>query len=297
MAKINIDAKKTTENIVEFIKHSVKKYNKNGIVLGLSGGIDSACVCALSAKAVGPDNVLCLIMPEKDSTPKSEEDAMLCAKTFGVQTKKIDLTPILEAFGVYEIIPKNAFNKKETMAKIIKLGYSLFPKQFSPFLSGLQGGKFSWQHRVQAYYRIKHRIRMVYLYFYGEQLNYLVVGAANKTEALTGYFVKWGCDWSADIMPIIHLYKTQVRQLSKYLGVPTTIIEKKPIPDLIPGIEDEKAIGLSYEKLDLILAGLTNGTEEKEIAKKLDISGRTISYVKKLIELSAHMRNLPDACK
>lgn len=293
-AQLDFDVNKTAAHLSEFIRASIQKHKARGIVIGLSGGIDSACVCGLAVKAIGPDRVFGLILPEQDSDPQSAKDAELVANTYGVRIHTIDITPILDAFGIYELIPKDIFSKRDKVAKLVKLGYSLFPKSHSPFIGGFQGTKFEFQRKIQAYYRIKHRVRMVHFYYYAEQLNYLVAGTSNRTEELTGFFVKYG-DSAADIMPIINLYKTQVRKLSHAIGVPRQVIEKPSIPDLIPGIEDEGVIGLSYEKLDLILAGLTNGTSEEEITRELEISGRLIRYVKKIVSLSQPLRELPIA--
>ena len=139
---------------------------------------------------------------------------------------------------------------------------------------------------------MKHRLRMVLLYSYAERENLLVVGTANKTEALTGFFVKYG-DGAADIMPLLPLYKTQVRQLARFIHVPERIIDKAPTPDLIPGITDEFAIGISYEKLDIILSGLDTNMAVEDIAAKADVKQKTIEYVKELVAKSEHMRILP----
>lgn len=289
---LNFDVEKTAEELSEFIKQSVKKFRTKGIVLGLSGGIDSACVCGLAVKATGATRVFGLLLPEQDSDPKSEEDAIAVANQYGVRTKTINITPVLDAYKIYDIIPRNTFSHREKVAKLVKAGYSIFPKAHSPFIGGLQGTRFGFQRRLQAYYRIKHRVRMTYLYYYGEQLNYLVAGTSNRTEFLTGFFVKHG-DGAADIMPLLDLYKTQVRRLSKFLGVPKQVIEKPSIPDLIPGIEDEGVLGMSYEKLDLILAGLTNGKSDQEIMDEMNISGRVIGYIKNIINLSEGLRSPP----
>jgi NAD+ synthase len=133
---------------------------------------------------------------------------------------------------------------------------------------------------------------MVILYSYAERQNLLVVGTASKTEPLTGFFVKYG-DSAADIMSLLPLYKTQVRQLAKFLQVPEKIINKAPSPDPIPGITDEFAIGITYEKLDLILAGLDMNMEVKDIAKARGVRRETIEYVRELVKRSEHMRNSP----
>jgi NAD+ synthase len=281
-----------TDKLCKFISDSVKNFKSKGIVLGLSGGIDSACVCALAVRAIGSDKVFCLMLPEQDSDPKSEEDAIIVAKQYGVKTKTIDITSVLEAFKIYELIPKNFFSHREQVAKLVRIGYSLFPKGHSPFVGGFKGTKLGIQRQIQAYYRVKHRVRMLYLYYYGEQLDYLVAGTSNKTEYLTGFFVKYG-DGAADIMPIINLYKTQVRKLSEHLGVPKQVIDKPPVPDLIPGLEDERVIGLSYEKLDSVLVGIMSSKSTSEISNELELSVSAVDYVKNIIDLSKLLRSVP----
>jgi NAD+ synthase len=164
---------------------------------------------------------------------------------------------------------------------------------FSTSVTGLKGKEFSsYISKGNAYYRMKHRLRMVLLYYYGELENRLIVGAANKSEYQIGYFVKHGCDDAADIMPLLNLYKTQVRDLARYLDVPPRIIEKPPSPDIIPGVIDEEAIGLPYEKLDFILLALEKKLEVREIAEALDIDGKRVQYVKNLVRKSEHMRKI-----
>ena len=134
--------------------------------------------------------------------------------------------------------------------------------------------------------------RMLLLYLYGELENKLVVGAANKSEYKIGFFVKHGCDAATDVMPLLNLYKTQVRELAQYLNIPSKIIENPPSPDIIPGLTDEKAITISYEKLDLILLALENGWEIPEIANAWGIKEKQIIDVKILIQKSEHMRKI-----
>ncbi len=290
--ELKIDSEKTADAIIDFIKKKVEYFKRDGIILGISGGIDSACIAGLVVRAIGNENILGLIMPERDSDPKSKDDAELVASVFGIKTKFIDLTPILECFGIYST-PAGKKIGGGLSAKLIKMGYKLFPVGKSPYIGGLLGTKHKWMRQVESFYRVKHRMRMLYLYYWGEYHNYLVVGTSNRTEALTGFFVKYG-DGAADIMPIESLYKAQVRELSRFLGVPQGIIDKKPSPDLLPGITDELALGISYDKLDQILLGLTKEMDEEAIAKDVGVKKTTIEYVKRLINLSNHMRNLPE---
>jgi NAD+ synthase len=289
-----IDPERISHKLGDFIKTSVNDFNREGVIIGLSGGLDSSVVLALSVAALGGSKVLGLIMPERDSSQDSESDARLLAELLGVRVEKIELTPILTEMGIYKHIPKALFAHKRIAGVAVKGGYELYTRLSGerPFLSGLKGTNFGLLKRANAYYRMKHRLRMVILYSYAEHENLLVVGTANKTESLTGFFVQYG-DSAADIMPLLPLYKTQVRQLTEFLHIPERIIYKAPSPDLIPGITDEFSIGVSYEKLDLILLGLGMNMVVTEIAAKIGLKYKTVEYVKELVKRSEHMRILP----
>ena len=286
---LKINSKKVCDKIEFFIKEKVKELNRQGIVIGLSGGIDSAVVAYLSVRAVGKENVLALLMPERDSSPDSIKDAKLVAKNLGIETKVIDLKKPLASLGVYNTITAK-FLKKGFVVRGLYKGFEKISG--NPFYKGLEGTENKYLAQGNAFYRIKHRLRMITLYYYSEQKNYLVAGCCNKTEFLTGFFVKYG-DSAADIMPIKQLYKTQVRQIADYLKVPEKIIKKAPSPDLIPGIVDEFALGIDYERLDIILYGLENKMSFKEIAKQLNVTEKKVKYFNEIIKKSKHMRELP----
>lgn len=292
--KIKIEPEEVTIGIVNFIKDRINSFERSGAIFGLSGGIDSACIAGLLSRAVNKDRILGLIMPERDSDENTVKDAELVANKFGIKIKFIDITKTLDSFGIYESLSGRFFSsKRKSFGEIIKNAYRLIPNRSNPFIGGLLGTRYEWMREAQSYYRIKHRIRMVHLYYYGEKMNYLIIGTSNKTEDIVGFFVKYG-DGAADIIPIANLYKTQVRRLSEYLGVPDLIVKKESSPDLLPGITDEVALGISYEKLDLILLGLKLNFSDVLIQKEISCTEDAIEYVKRLISLSSHMRNLPE---
>ena len=291
---LSIEPESISQKLEEFIKNSIANFKREGVVVGLSGGLDSSVVLGLCVGAVGSSKVLVLIMPERDSHPDSEVHARIQAEELGVQIEKIDLTPILTEMRIYEHVPKAIFAHKKVSAAAFKASHKLYTALTGerPLLAGLEGTKFGPMKRASAYYRMKHRLRMVLLYSYAERYNLLVAGTANKTEFLTGFFVKYG-DSAADIMPLQLLYKTQVRQLARFIEIPDVIISKPPSPDLIPGLEDEFAIGMNYDRLDLILAGLEMNMALADIAKTLGMKLATIEYVATLVKKSEHMRNPP----
>jgi len=299
---LDINPEEITEYLADSINKKAKELKREGLILGLSGGIDSAVVLRLCQLAMGGDRTTALIMPEKDSLKKDEKDAVYLADKFQIKKEIITLTPLLRKLKVYRLYLLNKFPGLGRTARIKgeinrftnKL-YKLFTGKtpFSENLLGSKGKKFSKRfNKTEAYYRIKHRERMVLLYFHGEIQNDMVVGAANKSEHLTGYFVKHGCDDASDMMPIMGLYKTQVMELGKYLEIPEKILKKKPAGGTIAGVSDEQAMGLSYKELDLILVALEKKWTIKKISKVLDLEEKKVQYVKSLMRDSEHMRKV-----
>jgi len=298
-SEMKIEPEKISLSLENFIKEYTEKLEREGVILGLSGGIDSAVAAALCERALGPEKTLVLIMPEKDSKKEHIEDALNLAKTLNLETKAIDITPYLEDLGVYKLFPwEKVLSRVKLKETLIRKAYHFYERKtekrtFLESILGFKGKEYgSYLSKGNAYYRVKHRLRMVLLYLYGELENRLVVGAANKSEYRIGYFVKYGCDDATDIMPLQNLYKTQVRELAGYLNIPARILKKAPSPDVMPGLTDEEVINLSYEKLDLILLALEKNWEIPEIVKTLQVKEDEVGYVKNLIQKSEHMRKI-----
>jgi NAD+ synthase len=297
--QMKIGPEKLSLSLEDFIRGHMDKLEREGVILGLSGGIDSAVVAALCKRAVGSEKTLALIMPEKDSKEEHVKDALNFAKELAIETRLINITPYLKELEVYKLAPLSRIPILNRLrGPLIKKAYHYYERKteetpFSASITGVKNKEYSsFISKRSAYYRIKHRMRMVLLYLYGELQNRLVVGTANKSEYQIGYFVKHGCDDATDVMPLLSLYKTQVRELAQYLNIPLRIIEKPPSPDIIPGLIDEEAIGIPYEKLDLILLALEKGWEILEIAKALEMEEKRVVYVKNLIQRSEHMRKI-----
>lgn len=250
-----LDLVKVETKIKRFIRDYLEKSGAKGIVLGLSGGIDSCTASALCALAIGGDKVFGLLMPEQETyNAKDVEHAKLVAKKFGVKTETIDITSTLEAF--YNSIPI-----------------------FEPMDKLCEGN-------------IKARVRMTYWYYYANKLDMLVCGSSDKSETMMGYFTKWG-DVAADISPIMDLYKTQVRKLAQHIGIPKEIITKPASPALWPGQLAEQELGVRYEILDLILYGLEHFMETEEIAKQLRVEREMVDGIKQRWLHMEHKRRLP----
>ena len=291
---LEFDLEITKKNIIDFIRKYVKDLNKQGAVVGLSGGVDSALVLKLCVEALGYKNVIAVMLPERDSSGQNTIDAKKFAKELGVRTIYKKITNILSLIGVYRLYPPTFLIKRSLIEKYVyqKRKDLSLRLQKDIFLANLEGSSDKELSKAIAFYRIKHRLRSTVLFYCSELNNYLLVGCANKSEWLTGFFVKYG-DSIADIMPIISLYKTQVFRLSEYLKLPDYILKKAPSPDLIPGLVDEEALGISYKKLDLILSCFEKGYPADKI---IQLSGATDEEIKKVsvyMKKSDYLRKWP----
>ena len=256
---LELDWAETEKRITRFIKQYVENAEVEGIVIGLSGGVDSNTIAALSSRALGGEHVLGLMLPEKETyNIKDIDDAKFVAEKFNVKTQICDITPALEGF--YKTIP--VFDMANKLCKG----------------------------------NIKARTRMTYLYYYANKFNRVVCGSSDKSETMMGYFTKWG-DGAADISPIMDLYKTQVRKLAAHLGIPTELAAKPSTPALWPNQLAETELGIKYETLDLILYGLERFIPTKEIATQLNIETATVTKVKSRWLATEHKRRMPLTAK
>jgi len=284
-----IDYKSECERIVSFIKMHVESRKASGIALGLSGGLDSSVTAALCARALSPERISALMLPERDSSKESVIDAKLHAEQLGISHRVIDLTACLNELGCYSDRASEVVKFKGGARAAVRLFPGLARKGF---LSNLQGSGSKHFREFLSFHRIKHRMRMVAVYHEAERSNLLVASCANRTEFEIGFFVRYGDD-AGDIAPIKHLYKTQVFGIGKHIGVPQRILEKKPSPDLFAEMKDEEIMGITYAELDTILNALSKGMGIDEIVRTLDVSKRVVEYVVEIKQQSARLRDPP----
>ena len=244
----NQDYASITEKIENFLTQQIEKNNSKGLILGLSGGIDSA-VLAYICKRNLKEKTIALIMPDTSITPTSEtEDALKMISLTGIEYKLIDIKPIINEYSMY-----------------------LEPNEKS------KGN-------------LRARVRTNILYYYANAKNYLVLGSSDKSEYQIGYFTKFG-DGASDITPIISLYKLQVREIAKQLGVPENIIAKKSSPHLWKDHKAEEELGISYEKIDSILYCLYEKKQSiDETEKNTQIDREIIEKIQQLHVNSEHKR-------
>lgn len=294
MGTLDIDAEAETARIVAALREQLRGVvRKRGLVLGLSGGIDSGVCAALAARAVGPRNVFCLFMPENDSDPESLRLGRLVADTFGLEGEVEDIGPALEAMGCYrrrdgfirQVVKDYGpgWSSKIVIANALTTsGYNI-----SSLVVRSPDGRTE-RHRLPASVylgivaatNMKQRTRKQLEYYHADRLNHAVVGTPNRLEYDQGFFVKNG-DGAADVKPIAHLYKSQVYQLAAHLGVPEEVRRRPPTTDTysLAQTQEEFYFALPYDKMDLCLYGLNNGVPAAQVARAVSLTEEDVGRV------------------
>ncbi len=248
----NLDLNKEKDRITCFIRAYLQSAGFGKVVLGLSGGVDSAVCCALAVEALGRENVIAAMLPYKTSHPDSLADALNLATLLGIEHHTIDISPMADAY----------FNRYEPQAGSLRRG--------------------NWLART----------RMCVLFDLSARHRALVLGTSNRTELMVGYFTQFG-DSACAMEPIGHLYKTEVWQLARLLGIPDKIVAKTPTADLWSGQSDEADLGLSYPVLDEILYALTELDVNARASENLDHPAELYQKVDRMITASAFKRKMP----
>ena len=248
----NLNYAELSKSIQTGIIQKCNNYNKDGVIFGLSGGIDSGVIAYLCAKSM-KEKTLALIMPDSKISPKEEtEDAIKIVDTLGINYKLIDINSIHREY--YNVLEPND----------LALG------------------------------NLRARIRKNLLYYYANSKNLLVLGSSDKSEFNIGYFTKFG-DGAADLLPIVSLYKTQIRQIAKELGLPNNIITKKSSPNLWPNHVAESEIGATYDEIDCILYCIIDKKlSVDETVSQTKIESETVEKIYQLYKKSEHKRITPE---
>jgi NAD+ synthase len=256
---LELDLDEAEGRILEFVRRIVRDAGASGVVVGLSGGVDSSLTAALCTKALGNENVLGIIMPLSFTPSEDVDDAIKFAEDLGIRIEVVDIDGICEAF--FKALDVDLMDPKKRMPVA----------------------------------NIRARVRMVALYYFSNAYGYLVAGTGDRSESLIGYFTKYG-DGGVDFLPICHLYKTQVRELARHMGIPERVAFKPSSPQLYPGHKATDEIPIGYEELDLVLAGLFDlGMTQDEVSGELGVPVHLVEEVVRCYEESKHKRSLPNA--
>lgn len=249
---LKIDASMASSKVRRFVASYLKSSRAAGLVIGLSGGLDSAVALHLCTKAVGSKKVFGVVLPTEATPDNDVSDAIEHAKSLGVECKVMPIDPLLEIYA--KLLP---------------------------------------EADQKARGNLTARIRMNILYYFAAHRNSLVIGTSDKSEIWIGYFTKWG-DGGSDLMPLAGLYKTQVRELASFLGVPRSIVAKKSSPRLWPGQLAEEELGMDYDAIDPILHCLVDKKmKPRDAAKRYSFALNNVRKVELMIKKSAHKRALP----
>ena len=282
---LDIDYQSEADRICARLREiTARQLHRRGLVVAISGGIDSSVCAALAVRALGADRVFTLILPERDSSTDSAARAGVLARHLGVRAETTDIAPTLEAIGCYRardeavrsVLPD--YGPGWTFKIVIDGGtegrvnsFRLIARDPDGVLHDRQLG-IREQQAIVAATNFKQRIRKTLEYFHADRLNYAVVGTPNRVEYDQGFFVKNG-DGAADIKPIAHLYKTQVYGMARHLGLPERICSAVPTTDtysLVQG-QDEFYYGLAYDKMDIALWAINHDVPVNDLALALEV--------------------------
>ena len=313
---LKIDPVQEVNRLSEFVVGQVNAFRKKGVIVGLSGGIDSACIAAVAVHALGKEKVVGLVLPESESNPVSSEYAIKHAQALGIEHRQIDITPTVDSIVKYEwrdeflqkLIPeyKPGYKYNITLPTDLleRASFSFYRLQVQMPDGELKSKRLKHEEllTITSFANIKIRARMLHLYAEAERRSLLVAGTTNRTEFILGDFCKYG-DGGTDIEPFTHLYKNQIYQISEHLNVIQEIIDRQPSPDTfsLPVSDQEFFFRIAFDKLDYLLYAWEHEVPTNEAAKVLDLSEDAVERAYKdfasKYRATAHLRELPHTLK
>jgi NAD+ synthase len=288
-AVFELDVSAVVATIERFVAAEMRELRRAGVVVPLSGGLDSSTVTALCVRAVGQDKVTALLLPDRKGSREALRFGRLVARRLGVRAVEVDTTRLNRAAGVYRFLGYRLprwLVARGTRARLAAGGEN-------PFVAGLRGTDDRQVRAALAAVYARQRLRLVVTYRYADPRRLLVVGSAHLSEDLLGLFVKFGIDDCADVMPLKHLYRTQVLAIAEAVGVPAEVIARTPNPEMLPGVEDKyrDLLGVAAPTVDLVLWGIEHGMRDAEIARDVGLAGAKVAQLRELVRLSGHMRH------
>ncbi|MYM54702.1 NAD(+) synthase [Thalassovita mangrovi] len=303
MTALEIDTEQAIDTISGYLRDIVKSSSTDGVIMGLSGGLDSSVLAALAVHALGPEAVRVVYLFDRDSDSEIAGNARLMAGFLGLELEVTDISGEMKKRGVYAPLFIKALRLNPLVAKVSSGSYRLICGE-SPFKSALRDGGgetlHPWykrlmfnmtMHHVDTGFAQRHQFRRQTMEALAKQRNLFLIGAANLSECEVGWFVKGGID-DLPVQPMTGLFKTQVRQLAKALNLPEPVRRQLPSPDMAKGVTDEFGIGHDYSDVDLVIDGFDRGLSDPEIAA-LGIPQSEIDDIRDLMRLSEWKRQSP----
>jgi NAD+ synthase len=290
-----IDAESECRKIEGCIRELFRSRSAGGILIGLSGGVDSAVLAALAVRAVGKEAVFAYYLYDRDSSRQSKANAEMLAGQLGIKLESEEITTAMRQMGIYSPVAM----KLVSLSGVVNLLLNRIMGREKWFIYTLQKDKYK-SNRVKSFlyratigavedaFNARHIYRRQFLEKKAKQDNLLLIGAAIRSELMTGWFVKGGID-DLPFSPLTALFKTQIYRLAEYLALPEQIRNQRPSPDMMKGITDETAMGIRYQRLDIILYCIDNGLTDEQIFAE-GISARELQLVRTLNRLSQWKR-------
>jgi NAD+ synthase len=298
-ALLKLDCAAETIRIGDFLKQTVfHRFRKKGLVVAISGGIDSSVVAALAMLALGKEHVLGLLMPERHSSSETISLSRMLTERLGINSVQTDITAALETLGCYQlqdeairrVIPDYGPGCKSKIVLPSLLEAKAY-RLFNVVVQYPDGRTVSRRLDLQSYQGLvaatnfKQRTRKLLEYYHADRLNFAVAGTPNRLEYDQGFFVKLG-DGAADLKPIAHLYKTQVYQLAEFLQLPESIRRRPPTTDTysLPQSQEEFYFSLPYDQMDVVLYGKDHGFSKAQIAERIGLTVEQVQLIFRDIE-------------
>jgi len=310
---LKIEPFQEIEKLSKFVVNQVNVvFRRKGVIVGLSGGIDSACMASVAANAMGKEKVIGLVLPEKESNPISREYAIKDAQALGIEFREIDMTPTVDSVVSYswrdkfiqklipEYEPGYKYNITLPTDLLERAAFNFYNLQVQMPDGEIKKKRLNVAefHAVTSFANIKIRSRMLHLYAEAERRNLVVAGTTNRTEFILGDFCKYG-DGGTDIEPFSYLYKNQIYQISEYLKVIPEIMDRQPSPDTfsLPVSDQEFFFRIPFDKLDYLLYAWEHAVSANETAKLLHLSVDAVERAYKDFtsknNATAHLRTTP----